>query len=149
MDLSPKESTYKMNTPAYTPVGTLVLSINGEYNTTAQGDVHTGPNAEGYIENVLPEQETCYSVVFPGSGVAIWLTISELNDDAQYTVGRPLVDGEVLGLDRDKTGGVTSTLLQWDGHAMRAYVSGETLQDYGVENLLPHEAERVTRQRVA
>jgi len=46
-------------------------------------------------------------------------------------------DGEVLGKDAD------GCLIQWDGEHGTRYNCGETLEQFGVENLTPIEKERV------
>lgn len=48
-----------------------------------------------------------------------------------------LVDGEVLGIDAD------GSLIQWDGHDGVAYNSGQTAQDFGMDNLSEPEKERL------
>lgn len=73
------------------PEGTRVLSIQGEMSDTDEAtDVHTGPDAVGTIDAVLPGQENCYSVVFP-NGVGVFLNNEELADPARYRI---LAEGE-------------------------------------------------------
>lgn len=127
----------------FLPVGTLITSILGELNSVDRGEIHTGPNAEGFIETVIPDQESCYSVVFPKSGAAIWLTEEEVRDATSYTIGRALVDGEIVGLELDDNGKPKNEIVQWDGSLHQTYVSGETLEAYGLHNLREHEAIRV------
>lgn len=45
-------------------------------------------------------------------------------------------DGEILGLD----GGY---LVLWDAETQSAYNSGETISDYGRDNIRPHEMARL------
>ncbi len=130
-------------TKHFLSVGTLITSIHGESNSMDYGEIFTGPNVEGFIETVIPEQETCYSVVFPKSGAAIWLTEEEVRDATSYTIGALLQDGEVLAFDPDDNGNPTKLLVQWNGSMSKSYVSGDTLEDFGVHNLREHEAIRV------
>lgn len=124
-------------------VGTLITSIRGESNSMDHGEIFTGPIVEGFIETVIPKQETCYSVVFPKSGAAIWLTEAEVRDATSYTIGAQLQDGELLAFDLDDDGNPTKLLVQWDGRRGKTYVSGHSLEDYGMHNLRPHEAIRL------
>lgn len=124
-------------------VGTLITSIHGESNAMDFGEIFTGPNVEGFIETVIPEQESCYSVVFPKSGAAIWLTEAEVRDTTNYTIGAKLQDGELLAFDLDDDGKPTKLVVQWDGSRGKTYVSGDSLEEYGVHNLQPHEAVRL------
>lgn len=67
----------------------LVLSIEGEVSDTDEAEgVETGPNAWGYIERIWPNQEACYAVVFPDSGVSVFLEPGELADTSKYQVRR-------------------------------------------------------------
>jgi hypothetical protein len=68
------------------PVGTRIISIQGETSDTDSGqDVFTGPNADGVICYVLFGQEHCYSVNFP-LGVSVLLSQAELADNNRYQV---------------------------------------------------------------
>lgn len=127
----------------FLPLGTLITSIHGELNSMDYAEIHTGPQAEGFIEAIIPEQESCYSVVFPKSGAAIWLTEAEVTDQSQYEIGRVLEDGEVVGLELNDDGHPTDQVVQWDGEAFRTYVSGESLDEFGKHNLREFEAARV------
>lgn len=68
------------------PEGTRIVSVQGEMSDTDEAtDVHTGPDAVGTIDAVLPGQEHCYSVVFP-NGVGVFLGNGELADPARYRI---------------------------------------------------------------
>ena len=65
-------------------IGTKVISLQGETSDTENGqDVFTGPNAEGIVEQILPNQENALSVVFP-NGVSVFLSIQEITDTSRY-----------------------------------------------------------------
>ena len=65
-------------------IGTKVISLKGETSDTENGqDVFTGLNAEGIVEQILPNQENALSVVFP-NGVSVFLTIQEITDASRY-----------------------------------------------------------------
>jgi len=49
----------------------------------------------------------------------------------------PYHDGEVLGLDAD------GCVIQWDADRGAAYNSGETLEEFGADNLRAHERGRL------
>ena len=66
-------------------------------------------------------------------GVSISRDTSTFMAEAQSS----LVDGEVLGIDAD------GSLIQWDGHDGVAYNSGQTAQDFGMDNFSEPEKERL------
>jgi hypothetical protein len=62
--------------------------------------------------------------------------IADIDHDENATEGR-FFDGEVLELSSLRT------VLQWDGSAQSIYDSGETLEEFGIQNLFEHEIGRV------
>lgn len=48
-------------------------------------------------------------------------------------------DGEILGLDRD------GSIIQWNADDLETYNCGDTPEEFGVDNIRPHEAERLGR----
>ena len=127
----------------FLPIGTLITSIHGESNSTGHGEIHTGPNAEGFIESIQSDQETCYRIAFQKSGVAILLTEAEVTDTTQYTIGRSFDEGEVVGLALNHEFKQLDLVVQWDGALHQCYCSGESVADFGAYNLREHEAVRV------
>ncbi len=68
-------------------VGTRIRSISGETSDTSERqDVSTGPGAIGVVEKIFPDQEHCYAVVFPDSGVSVFLSKTELDNQMAYEV---------------------------------------------------------------
>jgi len=66
--------------------GTRFISLFGESGDTDEAiDVQTGPDAEGVITLVLPEQEGCYMAEFP-CGICVFLTEEDLADAQYYRV---------------------------------------------------------------
>jgi len=66
--------------------GTRFISLFGESGDTDEAiDVQTGPDAEGVITLVLPEQEGCYMAEFP-CGICVFLTEADLEDARYYRV---------------------------------------------------------------
>jgi hypothetical protein len=62
------------------PVGTRILSINGESDDNDGVERHTGPNAVGVIDQVHmfdPCNAWTYSVHFP-NGTSVWIDEGEL-----------------------------------------------------------------------
>jgi len=71
--------------PKYS-AGTRIVSIFGESGDTDEEiDAQTGPNAVGTVSQVLPEQQNCYGVEFPG-GIFAFLSDEELADSHYYQV---------------------------------------------------------------
>jgi hypothetical protein len=69
-------------------IGTKVISIQGETSDTEDGqDVFTGVDAEGIVEQILPDQENAFSVVFP-NGVGVFLGIREITDPTRYRLAK-------------------------------------------------------------
>jgi len=66
--------------------GARIISIQGETSDIdTNQDVFTGPNALGFISQVLTDQEHCYSVDFP-LGVSVFLSSSEIADSSNYEI---------------------------------------------------------------
>ena len=66
-------------------VNTHIISLEGECAwVDGHGEVETGPNVEGIIVDVLPEQERCYSVLF--GEVWIFLSEVEVEDTSKYLI---------------------------------------------------------------
>jgi hypothetical protein len=55
---------------------------------------------------------------------------------------RELADGEVMGIDTD------GCLICWDALKKFRYNSGETIQEYGAQNLTEIERNRLTSQGI-
>lgn len=71
------------------PVGTRIISVEGENDSDEDRPRETGPNAEGVIISSyqLPSQGWTYDVVFPLSGA--WVVLIEadpLNDPTKYQI---------------------------------------------------------------
>lgn len=120
------------------PPGTVVISVNGELNSFDDGERHTGPNAEGYIDRVDEKMLDCYRVVFPLTGHTIHLSDIELEDSSSYVVTRRLADNEILGID------INGSPIRWvrQGGGGRA-VAGGALTKEELATISPHEQARI------
>jgi hypothetical protein len=86
-------------------IGTKVISLQGETSDTEDGqDVFTGINAEGIVEDILPDQENAFSVVFP-NGVCVFLSIQEITDTSRYQLVKKY-DVAIYAFVRVDLGGV-------------------------------------------
>lgn len=70
------------------PIGTPILSINGEQDDDDGVDRFTGPMANGRVERAdyYASQGWTYCVAF-GNGTGVFIDECELRDKASYIVG--------------------------------------------------------------
>ncbi|PPD43764.1 MAG: hypothetical protein CTY16_12555 [Methylobacter sp.] len=92
-------------------LGSKIVSLFGETADTDAGqDVFTGANAEGVVGQILPDQEHCYSVLFPKE-VSVFLSLAEITDKGRYRILKKH-DVHLYAIVRVKVSGVEAA-----GHA--------------------------------